>query len=461
MPFTLPKNLIASLEHVKGFNEEAFIAVHKSGEQVTSIRLNPEKTSLLNGEWAINTALTETVPWCPNGRYLSLRPSFTFDPHFHAGLYYVQDASSMFLWKILEDTVGKNTKGLKVLDLCAAPGGKTTLLCSYFTNGFIVANETIKSRANILAENITKWGAANVVVTSNDPKDFTNLQSYFDVIVVDAPCSGSGLFRKDNDAIEEWSEENVMHCSQRQQRILSNIYSSLKKDGILIYSTCSYSEEEDETICDWLVSNYQLSTVECLLPTEYGIVETVSDKGVYGYRFYPYNIRGEGFFIAAFKKNEGEENNFRPSSIPSASKNEIEFVRQWVSHAEDYFFFKQNENILALPAEWKNEIALLQKFLYLRKAGINIGTLKGKDLVPHHELAMSLMMPEDIPKVNVDKKQAIQYLQKKELHFDEIKKGWALICYEGINLGWIKALPNRINNYYPMDWRILKNMPSL
>lgn len=473
MSYSLPKNLIERLQHIKGFDKDAFIAVHESGKQVTSIRLNPEKISLLKGEGPIvnseaakdNLPLStanlflEAVPWCPYGKYLSQRPSFTFDPHFHAGVYYVQEASSMFLWKMLEETVGKNTKGLKVLDLCAAPGGKSTLLCTYFKDGFVVANETIRSRANILAENITKWGAANVVVTSNDPKDIAKLQSYFNIIVVDAPCSGSGLFRKDNDAIEEWSEENVMLCNQRQQRILVDVYSSLKKDGILIYSTCSYSKEENEDICDWLLSNFELSTINCLSSAEQGIVEIISEQGAHGYRFYPYKIKGEGFFIAAFKKNNGEEIFFREQSIPAISKTESEFVKKFVPNSQEYFFFKQNENILAIPAEWKNEIALLQKYLYLRKAGINIGELKRNDLIPHHELAMSLIMHEDIPKVNVDKEQAIQYLQKKELHFTGMQTGWALVNYDGIDLGWIKVLPNRINNYYPTDWRILKNIP--
>jgi 16S rRNA C967 or C1407 C5-methylase (RsmB/RsmF family) len=188
----LPQRLIESLKSVKGFDEAAFRQVHNSGEQVTSIRLNQAKK--VNGEWAlVNT----------------------------------EEASSMFLWQVLEQTIGEKTKGLKVLDLCAAPGGKSTLLASYFKNGLLVSNEVIKSRASVLVENITKWGSENVVVTNNDPKDFAALENYFDVIVVDAPCSGSGLFRRDPEAINEWSENNVALCSQRQQRILADVYPAL------------------------------------------------------------------------------------------------------------------------------------------------------------------------------------------------------------------------------------------
>ena len=197
---SLPQSLLQSLAGVPGFDREAFEAVHASGEQVTSIRLNPEKTTDHRPQ------TTDLIPWCPYGRYLSSRPSFTFDPTFHAGAYYVQEASSMFLWHALKESAGTDTKK-KVLDLCAAPGGKGTLLASYFTDGLVVANEVIKSRAAILVENITKWGSDQVVVTNNDPFHFQSLPGFFDVMVIDAPCSGSGLFRKDPDAINEWSED--------------------------------------------------------------------------------------------------------------------------------------------------------------------------------------------------------------------------------------------------------------
>ncbi|MES1226926.1 MAG: RsmB/NOP family class I SAM-dependent RNA methyltransferase, partial [Bacteroidota bacterium] len=230
----LPHALIASLQTVKGFDKDAFVQIHESGEQITSVRVNPNRT--FNVEYS-TLNVQGKVPWSSNGYYLSERPSFTTDPLFHAGAYYVQEASSMFLEEAVKQTCDLS-KPLKVLDLCAAPGGKSTLLQSIISNeSLLISNEVIKSRVNILSENITKWGAANVVVTNNDPKDFQRLPEYFDLIVIDAPCSGSGLFRKDPEAITEWSSDNVMLCSQRQQRILADILPCLKPGGILIYST--------------------------------------------------------------------------------------------------------------------------------------------------------------------------------------------------------------------------------
>lgn len=448
----LPNNLIEALKNINGFDEKKFKEIHQSGEQVTSIRLNPAKQ---NEQLSILRSVTASVPWCKYGRYLAQRPSFTFDPHFHAGAYYVQEASSMFLWKILEQKA-VNTTGLKVLDLCAAPGGKSTLLSSYFTNSLIVANETIKSRANILAENVAKWGNENIVVTNNDPKDFSKLAGFFDVIVIDAPCSGSGLFRKDNNAIAEWSEENVMLCSQRQQRILADAIPALKQNGLLIYSTCSYSAEEDESICDWLITNYDLSSLNCLTNVDWNIVETISAKKTYGYRFYSYNLSGEGFFIAAFKKNDGEIFSEKTGKINSASQKEKDIALNWIKENSELSLIKHSTDILALPASISEHLAFLQKHLYIKKAGINIGTIKGNNMVPHHELAISNILNKNIPVLNVSKENAIKYLQKKEMDIAQRFTGWHVICFEGSNIGWVKVLPNRINNYYPMDWRILK-----
>jgi 16S rRNA C967 or C1407 C5-methylase (RsmB/RsmF family)/NOL1/NOP2/fmu family ribosome biogenesis protein len=458
----LPQQLIENLRDIKGFDEAAFMQVHASGEQVTSVRFNPDK--LVNGEclpdqlvWAGSMVNEENVPWCPYGKYLSERPSFTFDPLFHGGAYYVQEASSMFLWQALAQTVGTNTEGLKLLDLCAAPGGKSTLLASFFKDGLVVSNEVIKSRASILVENITKWGSENVIVTNNDPKDFLAFESYFDVIVVDAPCSGSGLFRKDPGAIDEWSEASVVLCSHRQQRIITDIYPALKKDGILIYSTCSYSKQEDEDIIEWISEKFQVAGCRFQVDRDWGIVETVSSKGNYGYRFYPDKVKGEGFFIAAFRKNDGKENEQRISSIPSVSKSEAAFAKDWVKNENDLFFFKQSENIIAIPGKWKYDLTLLQKKLYLRKAGVSIGSIKGKDMVPDHELALSLLINEQVPAVNVNKEQALQYLKRKDFVLEDAPKRWLAVTFCGIKLGWVKVLHNRINNYYPVNWRILKD----
>ncbi|MEP6512264.1 MAG: RNA methyltransferase [Parafilimonas sp.] len=477
--------MLQSLRGVKGFDENAFAAVHENGERITSIRINPAKASIEKILLSLNSVATSNdkqqttndklspVPWCPHGFYLNKRPAFTFDPLLHAGAYYVQEASSMVLWEVLKQIMGNNKNQLRVLDACAAPGGKTTLLSSFFTDGLIVSNEVIKSRVNILVENITKWGQDNVVITNNDPNNFSRLYNYFDVIVVDAPCSGSGLFRKDKEAIDEWSKENVNLCSLRQKRILEDIYPTLKKEGILIYSTCSYSKEENEDILDWLMDNYQLSTINCQLPTvncqlptancqlptDWGIVEVQSDRHkANGYRFFPDKVYGEGFFIAAFLKKEGHIN-YQQSykELTGILQKEISVIKNFIKDEGEYFYFRQSDNVIALPQQFKTDLLLLKQHLYLRKAGVTIGSFKRKDFIPSHELAVSLLVNDSLAKVELTKEQAIEYLRKKELHLGNLQKGWVLAQYEGINLGWMKALATRINNYYPTEWRILKD----
>ncbi len=459
----LPPQLIKSLEGVKGFNSKAFEAVHVSGEQVTSVRFNLAKWSTVHRPpsteeqpSSVNRHLS-SVPWCDHGYYLSSRPSFTFDPLFHAGAYYVQEASSMFLWEVLKQTVGNSTQK-KVLDLCAAPGGKSTLLASYFTDGLIVSNEVIKSRAAILTENIIKWGADNVVVTNNDPKDFQRLENYFDVIVIDAPCSGSGLFRKDANAINEWSEENVNLCSLRQQRIVADVLPSLKQNGILIYSTCSYSKQEDEDVLDWIVDNCHLSSINCHLNNDWNIIEVTSDKHqAHGYRFYPDKIKGEGFFIAAFKKINGEEESYQlEQNLFYPNKIELEQLQHFIPLPQEYKVFKQNETLRAIKEVWLTSLKNLAKHLYIKKAGVELGTIKGKDFIPSHELAVSQLPLQSLAVIELQKEDALLYLKRKELVV-VAPKGWTLVTYCGLSLGWIKVLPNRINNYYPQEWRILKD----
>jgi 16S rRNA C967 or C1407 C5-methylase (RsmB/RsmF family)/NOL1/NOP2/fmu family ribosome biogenesis protein len=449
----LPSALLTSLHGIKGFNETTFIDIHASGEQVTSIRLNPLK----NNNCQLSTINRQPIDWCPYGYYLPKRPSFTLDPTFHAGAYYVQEASSMFLWHILKQTIGTKTQGLKVLDLCAAPGGKSTLLASYFTDGLVVSNDVIKSRATILVENITKWGYDNVVVTNNDPSHFKVLENYFDVIVIDAPCSGSGLFRKDNNAINEWSEGNVALCSQRQQRIAADVLPALKQGGLLIYSTCSYSKQEDEDILDWLIEEQDLSTVNCQPSTDFGIVETQSDKyKAFGYRFYPYLTKGEGFFVGVFtKKNGSLVGIYKQQLLVKPSKTETDLVVNFVGVRNTDSLFKQHEDIRLLPTQWWQDLQILAKHLYIKKAGIAIGTVKGKDIIPHHELAVSIIPLPTIQNIALTETEALQYLRRKELVVNA-DKGWTAVTFCALRLGWIKVLPNRINNYYPQEWRILK-----
>ena len=450
----LPTYLTNSINDAIGFDREAFLAVHASGEQVTSIRINPRK----QGPTSPHLKITQPVPWSSLGYYLEERPSFTLDPLFHAGVYYVQEASSMFLEQAIKQSIDIS-RPMKVLDLCAAPGGKSTLIQSIITNdSLLVSNEVIKSRVNILQENSTKWGGMNVVVTNNDAKDFARLENYFDVMVVDAPCSGSGLFRKDPDAISEWTLENVELCAQRQKRILADAYPGLKQNGILIYSTCSYSIEEDEDILDWMQENFKVRSLQFENEPGWGIVESKSRKHkLNGYRFYPDKLQGEGFFIAALAKLDGGESSFQSNKADfnRPTKNESAMVKRWLKSGSDISIVKHGEGAIGIPNNLEREIPILQKRLYLKQAGISIGKFTAKELVPDHALAMSDLPSPEIASVTLNKEAALQYLRKGDVFIDVGQKGWLLVEYNGINLGWIKHLGNRINNYYPKEWRIL------
>lgn len=450
----LPDSLMNSLTDVKGFDKEAFEKVHQSGKQVTSIRVNPNKpvNQFPNFHPKEVERFLSPIPWTRYGFYLAERPSFTFDPLFHAGCYYVQEASSMFLEHALTQTTDLS-KPLKVLDLSAAPGGKSTHLQSLISaDSLLISNEVIRSRANVLKDNIIKWGCHNVVVTNNDPKDFSKLEDYFDIIVVDAPCSGSGLFRRDPEAIDEWSLNNVQLCSQRQQRILADIWPGLKKDGILVYSTCSYSKEEDEDILQWLRNEFNVTPLPLAVPAQWGVVESGG-----GYRFWPDKVEGEGFFIACFRKEEGGSSSFRLKSKPpvtTAAENEV--LRKWVK-TDGLQFIKHASTVYAWPQRLATDFALVLEKLRVIYSGVLTGELVRDKLVPEHALALSGLVAPGIPVTGLDLDQAIAYLQRKDIALEGAIKGWQLVSYEGQILGWVNVLPNRVNNYYPREMRILKD----
>lgn len=449
----LPESLLASLETVEGFDRETFLKVHGSGDQITSLRINPDKFSILNSQFSID----EKIPWSQYGFYLKERPSFTFDPLFHAGCYYVQEASSMFLEQALKQLVDLS-QPLKVLDLCAAPGGKSTHIQSLISPGsLLVSNEIIRSRSHVLVDNIIKWGSRNVVVTNNDPSAFRNLEGYFDVIVVDAPCSGSGLFRKDEEAINEWSLNNVQLCSQRQQRILADALPALKENGILIYSTCSYSREEDEDITDWLVEEMAMENLKLKIEGEWGIIESNSVRmNSKGYRFYPDKVKGEGFFLSCFRKaSEAEERKYKPAKPEKTSSKEKEVIQLWIKQ-EGVEIIKEKDMLFVLPVDLLNDYSILKNVLNIQYKGIGLGQIMKEKLVPQHSLALSTIISDNIRANELSYGEAINYLQRQELNFNSSGKGWQLVRYKGYNLGWINILPNRINNYYPKELRILK-----
>ncbi len=424
----------------------AFEATHQQ-PSLTSIRLNPAKQKPYD--------LTK-IAWTDFGYFLPERPSFTLDPTFHAGTYYVQEASSMFLEEAVKQTV-ELTRPLRILDLCAAPGGKSTHLLSLLNQeSLLVSNEVIRSRASILSENIQKWGNANVVVTNNDPKDFQRLNGFFDLMVVDAPCSGEGLFRKDSKAMEEWSEDNVALCAQRQQRILADVWPALKQDGILIYCTCTYNEKENEENMGWLIQNsmFKVESLKLNIESEWGVEEIIKN-GIYGYRFYPHKVKGEGFFISVLrKKDEAEEVLMRTKTqLPLVSKKIAERINEWLLHPHQLILL--DDLIVALPKQFGAEINWLANNLNVVTKGTAVATLKHEKLIPEHALALSLELNRNqFPQIDLSLDQALAYLRKETPLIGEGQKGFALVTYQNHRLGWVNLLGNRINNLYPANWRI-------
>ena len=450
----LPHSFISSLKGLPGFDEQAFVQTHTLKESITSIRINTNKSFLEHP----SSFFTEASPiaWCEDGYYLKERPLFVLDPLWHVGAYYVQEASSMFLHHALKQ-IAPNAGSMHVLDLCAAPGGKTTLLANYFKKGLVVANETIKNRNTILVENTTKWGADNIVVTQNDPSHFKALPHFFDVLLIDAPCSGSGLFRKDPDAIEHWSEDAVEHCSVRQSRIIEDSIDCLKEGGYLIYSTCSYSIQEDENILDKIAAIEGMKSIDLNIDSSWGIIQSESPlHNAIGYRFYPDKIKGEGFFLAVFKKETASNYSYYDSNFETTAitKKEAEILNSHFALPDNYYYINHQENIIALAIEFKDAYNTLLKNLYVKKMGLAIGTLKGADLIPAHALAMSTWGHLPFASMEVDEATALQYLRRADLNLPG-GKGWHALQYKNIRLGWAKLLPNRSNNYYPNEWRIL------
>lgn len=442
----LPQEFLNSLKGIKGFDEKAFVELHDSEEKLTSVRLNPFKKAELD------ITLHKKVDWCENGFYLQERPSFTFDPQFHSGCYYVQEAGSMFLSAILTKTIDLKQE-LAVLDLCAAPGGKSTLINSQISEeSFLISNEVIKPRAEVLSYNLSKWGTCNTAVTNCDPQVFSKLDAVFDVIVADVPCSGSGLFRKQPEAVNEWSPDNVNLCCTRQKRIVADVLPALKPGGVLIYSTCSYSKEENEMEVEWMMKEFDMELIEIPIEKEWNIV----DSG-FGYRFYPYLTKSEGFFCAVLKKKREAESYIRKNKkivFEEITKKEFEPLK-------DKIKLKPFHKIFRFQNEFKLVNAALFDFMnnygttvYFKKTGTSIGEFKHRDFLPHHEFALSIYLSDAINTIELSKEQAIKFLKKENLSL-EAQKGICLMSYKNHGLGWAKVLDNRINNYLPKEFRIL------
>lgn len=378
-------------------------------EASVSIRLNPFK--------GCDGPAGTPVPWSPYGRMLDSRPSFTLDPLFHAGCYYVQDSSAMYVGHIFRKylhKVSENGRHLRVLDLCAAPGGKTTDLAAslrelHGSDFTLVSNEVMKARASILCDNVAVWGDPAVTVTSVDPAAFARMGAWFDVIVADVPCSGEGMFRKDERAREEWSPAVVDLCAARQKRILADVWPALREGGLLIYSTCTYETSENDDNLIWAAEELG---GEIIAPeneyADYG-VELTSCGNLLRAGVVP----GEGQWVGALVKTSSQ---------------------------------KSGKNIS------------IQDLRPLR-SGLVKGVQKGKDFIPDADYALSMdFVEEDYPSVELDLQTALKYLHRDALVLPDAAPGYNVVRYKGHPLGFVKNIGSRCNNLLPKGRRILMNV---
>ena len=379
-----------------------------------AIRLNPFKRP--DGELPILEG-SEPVPWSPYGRILMERPLFTLHPLFHAGCYYVQDSSAMFVGHVFRRLCpGSAPEGrpFRVLDLCAAPGGKTTDLAAslreaYGDNFLLVSNEVMKDRSRILDDNVARWGDPNVVVTSVDPAAFARMPGYFDAIVADVPCSGEGMFRKDPRAEAEWSPAVVELCASRQKRILADVWPALRRGGLLVYSTCTYEDSENDANLEWAAAE---------LGGE--IIPPGDEYGAYGVRvtrcgnlLKAGEVPGEGQWTGALVKTSGQE---------KAGRCDLQQLRPL-------------------------------------RCGVHKGEMKGKDFVPDPDWALSLTFDrEAYPSAALDKGTALAYLHRDTIVLPDAPLGYNVVTYKGIALGFVKNLGKRCNNLYPTARRIIMDI---
>lgn len=461
----LPEEFEAYTRHL--FGNELYEKFRQAigEESPVSIRLNPFKAYDLESDEALKfeglnnnpqfpmlDSHIEDVPWCRFGRYLNARPAFTFDPLLHAGLYYVQEASSMFVCEVVRQLIHEP---VQMLDLCAAPGGKTTALRSALPDGSLLfANEPIKTRASILKENVIKLGHPDVIVTNNYPKDYRKSKLSFDAILADVPCSGEGMFRKDANAIAEWSVNNVEKCRQLQRSIIEDVWPCLRPGGLLIYSTCTFNAHENEENVDWIAKNLGADFVRIEIKPEWNITGALVGSNPIC-RFIPGVSKGEGLFMAVLRKHGS-------SGIPETKdrhkdKSQISNLKSFATWLDGSFsFFMDKDFIRAIPARWSEVYNNVKSKLHVIHAGVGIGTVKGKDVIPDVSLAQSIALRKDaFPIVELAYDDAIKYLRKEAISLvSSVQKGFAIVTYGGEPLGFVKNLGNRANNLYPQEWKI-------
>lgn len=452
MSTPLPEAFVKTMRESLGEEAESLFAALDT-EPAVSLRLNPAKPA--------ETFDGEEIGWCKWGRYLAERPQFTLDPLLHGGAYYVQEASSQFVAHLLSN---HNMEGVKVLDMCAAPGGKTTIYSTLVgRKGLVVANDINHGRAMALADNVQRWGMGNVVVTCNEPSHIGAFTHWFDVVAVDAPCSGEGMFRKMDEARSEWTPSSPEVCAERQREILAEAWRVLRPGGTLIYSTCTFNPTEDEGIVEWLMSEYgdELEPVDRVyINEEWGVV--CGDIGAFQcFHFYPHKARGEGFFAAIARKSDGAMRRSSPKarrklfSLPS--KADVKELVRWVDDASQHTFMMVGEDIYAYNSAVADSIVTLSENLSVVYSGVLMGRIFKQKLKPEHPLALYIGMNRDVvPMVEVSLDEAIDYLRRNDIAAAQFEEGINVVEYKGIPIGFVKRIGARCNNMYPKDLRIVK-----
>jgi len=457
MSIRLPDDFIAQIENIPNCNPQQLLD-GLFGEKPTSFRVNPNK---------IKTSFhLEQVKWTNQGYYLQKKPLFTLDPLLHAGAYYVQEASSMFVGHAFKQLF-QNPKNLRILDCCAAPGGKSTHLASQLdSSSLLIANEFVSKRASILSENLQKWGFSSTIVTNSDTRNFSILHNYFDAIVVDAPCSGEGMFRKDDAAILEWSLENIAMCAKRQKQILQDIWPCLKQGGYLLYSTCTFNVVENEEIAQWIIDEMGGKGIAIPIEKEWGIQEILM-RDVISYRCYPGYCKGEGFSLMVLQKQDKFDfslpkiRNEKKFMTPIL-KNESPELQRQITNPDYAFYENPFGDVFAFSQILQKEIALISQSVKIYSAGSPIAKRIGKSFIPNTTFALSdICNVSAFETFEIDKTTALKFLSKTAFNLPNVQNGWVLLTFKNIPLGIVKNLGNRVNNSYPMEWRIRMNVGTI
>ena len=420
-----------------------------------SVRFNRAKSPAIPDAVA-GESVGKPVPWCDRGRYLASRPLFTLDPAIHQGMYYVQDASSMFISHVIDTLTRATDHPLAYLDACAAPGGKTTAAIDTLPEGsLVVANEWDYRRAEILRENIIKWGYPASVVSRGDTRRYSKLRDTFDIIAADVPCSGEGMMRKDDEAVDQWTPALVEQCASRQREIVDNLWPALKPGGYFIYSTCTFNRAENEEIVDYLINELGAESVEIPTAGHDGILPGI-DTQWHCYRFMPHRVDGEGLFMAVVRK-PGDVSSSRREKIKEPKPAKLPFkLPEW--YPSSLMAILAGDTLYGISQRWKSLVDKLMSTVDVIMPGVETATVKGRDLIPSQGLAMSTALERGpIPEVEVDRGTALTYLRRDAISLpDGTPRGHILITHNAIPLGWVKNLGNRANNLYPAPWRILR-----